>query len=360
MVIQTVTGPIDPSELGVTLPHEHLLVESPAAYTERPPKKDADLFNAPITLANYRRMLRGVFYSTDALNLNDEQLAIDELKMFKRAGGSTLVDLSVNGQGRNPAALKRISVSTGVRVIMGTGFFIQSSHPMRVKTATVENLADEMIRDLQAGAGDTGVRAGIMGEIGVSRGGILPQEEKVLRATAIAHGKTKRPINVHTWGDPPENRTQIRVLDILEEGGVPPQNVALSHMEQVKIPGPIPLTDWNYIASLAERGAYVLLDGFGQEWPWGASWSLETKNFVYMPSPTDFERARGVITLLDKGCGKRILLSHDVWHKLRLKHYGGDGYDHLLVNVIPILKFLGMKDETIRQLTIDNPREYLK
>lgn len=360
MAIQTVTGPIDASELGVTLPHEHLLLEAPPTYAERPPETDADLFDAPITLENYRRILRGVFWPKDALNLNDEPLAIDELKMFKRAGGSTLVDLTLSGIGRDPAALKRISVSTGVRVIMGTGFFIEPSHPAYVKSATVEDLADEMIRDLQVGVRDTGIRAGIIGEMGVSPGKMLPQEEKALRAAAIAHAKTKRPINVHTWGDPPENRTQMRVLDILVEEGVPPEKVGLSHMEQVKIPGAVPLTDWDYVASLAERGAYVLLDAFGQEWPWGASWSLETKNVVYMPSPTDFERAIGVIKLLEKGHGSKILVSQDIWHKLRLKRYGGDGYDHLLVNVTRIFKFLGMKDETIRQLMVDNPRKFLQ
>jgi phosphotriesterase-related protein len=180
-----------------------------------------------------------------------------------------------------------------------------------------------------------------------------------LRAATMAHSVTKAPINVHTWGDSPEKRTQNKVLDLLEKEGVKLDKVALSHLEQVKPKNPGQTTDWEYVASLAERGAYVSLDTFGQEWPWGANWSDKTKNAIYMPSPTDFERAKGVVTLLEKGHGKRILLSHDVWHKLRLKRYGGDGYDHLLTNVKKIFSFLGVSETTVRELMVDNPRRYL-
>jgi phosphotriesterase-related protein len=358
-MIQTVTGPVNPEDLGVTLPHEHLLLQSPSSYPYVS-KDNADLANAPITLQNYRRMLRGTFYPASALVLDEEQVAVEEVSLFKKAGGSTLLDLTVEGLGRDPLALKRIAEGSGVRIVMGTGFFVGSSHPQRVKTGTIDEIADEMIRDLKAGVGDTGIRAGVIGEIGMSPSEISNDEEKVLRGAAHAHLSTGAVINVHTWGDSPEKRNQTRVLDILEGEGVKMERIAMSHMEQVKVKGPIATTDWEYVCSLAQRGPFVCLDAFGQDWPWGATWSFETKNPVYMPSPTDFDRVRGVMALRDRGLEKHVLLSHDVWHKLRLKKYGGDGYEHLLVNVPQIFQSLGMDEHFFRQLIVDNPRRYLE
>jgi phosphotriesterase-related protein len=359
MTIQTVLGQIEPQSLGVTLPHEHLLLESPQTYTYNS-QSNADLIDAPITLQNYRRMLRGVFYPRSALVLDDEQLAVEEVSKFKRAGGSTLIDLTAEGLGRNPAALKRISERSGVRIVMGAGFFIEPSHPERIRAATADKISEEIIRDLTVGVADTGIRAGVIGEIGVSPSGILPNEMVVLRAVALAHAKTKAAINVHTWGDLPEKRTQHQVIDLMEKEGVNLKKVALSHMEQVKVHGPIPVTDWEYVSELAERGLFICVDAFGQDWPWGATWSFETKNPVYMPSPTDFDRVRGIVQLIEKGQTDRILVSHDIWHKLRLQRYGGDGYDHLLTNVPQIFESLGVDERTVRKLTVDNPRRYLE
>jgi phosphotriesterase-related protein len=358
MTIQTVSGPINAQDLGVTLPHEHLLLQTPSSYPYTS-KKNADIAEAPITLQNYRRMLRGTFYPKNALILDEEQVATDELAMFRKAGGSTILDMTVDGLGRDPEAIRRISEKSGVNVVMGTGFFIGSSHPARVNTGNVDSLADELINDLTNGVGTTGIKAGVIGEIGISPSEILPNEEKVLHAVAHAHLSTGAAINVHTWGDSPGKRTQGRVLEILEKEGVRMGKVALSHMEQVKVSGRFPTTDWDYVNELAERGPYVCLDAFGQDWPWGADWSLETGNPVYMPSPTDFDRARGVIFLMEKGKERNVLLSHDVWHKLRLKKYGGDGYDHLLVNVPQIFKSLGVDEASYNGLMVDNPRRYL-
>jgi phosphotriesterase-related protein len=358
MSIQTVSGKIDAKDLGVTLPHEHLLLQSPSSYPYVS-RKNADIVEAPITLQNYRRMLRGTFYPKNALVLDEENVAADELAMFRKAGGSTVLDMTVEGLGRNPEAIRRISEKSGVNVVMGTGFFIGSSHPSRVNTKTVDELADELIDDLTKGVAATGIKAGVIGEIGISPSEILPDEEKVLHAVAHAHLSTGAAINVHTWGDSPGKRTQRRVLEILEKEGVRMSKVALSHMEQVKVSGRFAVTDWEYINELAELGPYVCLDAFGQDWPWGADWSLETGNPVYMPSPTDFDRVRGVILLMEKGKERNVLLSHDVWHKLRLKKYGGDGYDHLLVNVPQIFRSLGVDEASYKRLIVDNPRRYL-
>jgi phosphotriesterase-related protein len=359
LAIQTVVGPIEAEALGVTLPHEHLLLKSPQTY-DYSSEANADIVDAPITLQNYRRMLRGVFYPRGALVLDEEDVAVEEVSMFRRAGGSTLLDLTVEGIGRNPPALRRISEKSGVRIVMGTGFFIESSHPERIKSAAVDKITDEIVRDIRVGVAETGIRAGIIGEVGISPGGILHNELVVLQAVAQAYDSTRAAINVHTWGDRPENRTQNQVLDILEREGVKLEKVALSHMEQVKTPGPVATTDWDYVSELAARGPYISIDAFGQDWPWGATWSLETKNPVYMPSPTDFDRARGVIELMKKGQESKLLLSHDVWHKLRLKRYGGDGYDHLLTNVPQIFASLGVDEATFRSLMTENPMRFLR
>src|SRR5262249_6339464 len=95
MRVMTVRGPVDPEELGVTLTHDHIIID-----------------------------LRHSLYAFDAL-LNDVDLAIDELKAFKDAGGGAVVDVTGEDLGRNVRAQRRISEETGLHVVAATAYYIE-------------------------------------------------------------------------------------------------------------------------------------------------------------------------------------------------------------------------------------------
>jgi phosphotriesterase-related protein len=222
---------------------------------------------------------------------------------------------------------------------LGTGFYVQPAHPAWVADATVEQLAEHMIGELTVGVAGSGVRAGIIGEIG-TRSPIHPDEEKVLRAAARAHRATGAAINVHLAIFAREGQ---RVLDnLLDEEGLNPARVALSHLDEQP--------DAAYHRGLAERGVYIEFDCFGSE-------CYFDEDGVHEPS--DAERVDALLRLLDAGFGPRLLLSQDVCTKMQWRRYGGLGYDHILRSIVPRLRRRGVDDATLRLLLVENPARLL-
>jgi phosphotriesterase-related protein len=165
--IWTALGPLDPAVLGRTLMHEHVLCD---------------------------------FYRvTGLLNqlLNDEFLAIGELELLVQAGGAALVDCTTIDLGRDAKALRRISQQSGVHIVLGTGWYRELFYPPEIDRRTVAELADLMVRELTEGIADTGIRAGIIGEIGVNLDYVTGQEERVLRSAARAQFRTGAPLSTH-------------------------------------------------------------------------------------------------------------------------------------------------------------------
>ena len=316
-MIQTVTGPIHAEALGVTLAHEHVFIDlrclhDPAAAADHP------------------------YQSEDNLCLIDETTAAAELSLFKKAGGQSLIDLTVDGLDPNPLALRRLSEQSGVQVVAGVGLYRVLAHPPWVRSAGVEELTDRFVRGLHWGIGPTPVRAGLLGEIGTSSP-IDPEEVKVLRAAARAHLATAVPINVHPAIFAREGP---RILDILQAEGVDLRRVALSHMDE--------RLDYDYHCSLLVRGAWLSFDTFGSEFRLGSD-----------REPTDGERIQALIRLLNAGWAGQILLSQDVCTKLHLTTYGGRGYAHLLTRIVPALQSRGVTPDTVHELLVLNPRRYL-
>jgi phosphotriesterase-related protein len=48
-------------------------------------------------------------------------------------------------------------------------------------------------------------------------------------------------------------------------------------------------------------------------------------------------------------------MSHDIAYKTSLAAYGGYGYHHLLVNVVPRLRAKGLDDAALTRLLVENP-----
>jgi predicted metal-dependent phosphotriesterase family hydrolase len=297
MEVMTVTGPVAAQQLGVVLPHEHVFIDLVSEY-------------------------RG-----NGL-LNDEHLACEELRTLRAAGGSTLVDLTLDEIGRDPAALRRISKATGISIVMGCGHY-RDPYLDRAwfdRTA-VDAIAEELVRDITEGVSGTGVRAGIIGEIGADRGYISAAEERSFRAAARAHAKTGLTINTHAarW---PVGTAQ---LQLLAEEGVDPRRVIVGHTDSVPIP--------DYHLALVRQGCYVSFDSIGTG------------------SPYDTDRAVDyVLDLVKAGFGAQILLSHDVCLRDHLRAAGGPGYAYLLTDFLPRLTAAGLDPEQVRSFVTDNPR----
>jgi len=188
-LVQTVLGPVPPERLGPIMTHEHLLIDFTVMFS--PPLEASSLHHAhePLTLENLGWVRHNHYNNRDNLLLGDEETAINEAMMYKRAGGGTIVDATTLGIGRDPLGLARIARATGLNIVMGAGYYVDAAHPKLMDSATEQDLAEQMIRELITGVGDSGVRAGIIGEIGCTWP-LTPNERKVLRAAAHAQRET--------------------------------------------------------------------------------------------------------------------------------------------------------------------------
>jgi phosphotriesterase-related protein len=217
---------------------------------------------------------------------------------------------------------------------MGAGYYLEQSHPEHVKGMTVEAVAEEIERDVAEGV--VGVKAGIIGEIGISKD-FTPQEEKVLRGAARAQARTDVPLEVHLPG---WERHGGRVLDVIAEEGGDLSRTVLCHMNPSG-------DDLEYQAALAERRAWLEYDMIGMDFYYA---DQEAQ------SPSDRENARAIGRLRDLGFVDRVLLSQDVFVKIQLLRYGGTGYAHILEHFVPRLRRHGFAEEDIDQLLVENPR----
>jgi phosphotriesterase-related protein len=350
MSIMTVLGPIDAGQAGVTLMHEHLLID--VSYKWQPPTEVTlrALAEQPITLGNLGYLRRNIGAIKTNLRLEDVELAAAEAAAFKREGGGTIVDVSSVGIGRDPRALRAIAMQAGINVVTCTGYYLQRSHPPVVATASVEQLADEMVAEIQRGIGGSGIRPGIIGEIGLGEPMYVPghtgdemhpDEEKVLRAAGRAQVATGLPITLHIYNYRP-NRLAHLALDVLEQEGVKLERVVVGHLDN--------RIDVEYAASIMQRGAYAEFDTFGIEA------SLDATLSEY---PRDSDRIVALVELISRGYADQLLVSHDVCTKMQLVAYGGWGYSHLSRHIEPRLRKAGVSDDQLTTIRIRNPRRLL-
>ncbi len=336
--IMTVLGPVESEKLGFTLAHEHLFIDLSCLWHEPVDKSRMLLVDAPICMENRALLSCDPYHSKDNLILDDLELAVVELGRFKSVGGGCLVDLSTRTIGPFPEKLKEASERSGVHIIAGTGFYTKKAHPDFVKTASVNELANMMISDLNDGFGESGVRAGIIGEIGTSSP-LDDDEVKVLKAAAAASLECSVSVNVHLAIFAKEGH---KVLDILQAENLSLNRVALSHLDETN--------DFDYQLSLAKRGAYIEFDCFGSEVHFDEEGLRE---------PSDDERIDCLLALIEAGFEKQILLSQDVCTKMQLRHFGGAGYEHILRTIMPRLYKRGLDSTHLELFLRRNPERFL-
>ena len=347
--VMTVLGSIDARELGTTITHEHLFIDLSCYLKPPKPGEDPGTFFDPVTIKSLHNLHRDPYGNRDNCILDDIELAVREVEIFKALGGRTIVDVTLVDIGRDVAALAEVSRQTGVNVVAGCGHYIVSAYPPGVAEMSERQLADELLREIRHGIGDTGIRPGIIGEIGTGHP-VDPLEKKMLRAAAHAAVETGLAITVHVHAP---GRRGNEVLDILLGEGVRPDKIILGHVDTSLAHLDIDFDKAiDYLESLAARGCYVEFDLCGnshyfvtEDWSW------------WMPS--DRERAKALARLCRSGYAGQLLLSQDVGHKHYLREFGGWGYGHVLEAFDHHMLEAGVTRAQITGFLTDNPARVL-
>jgi len=353
--VMTVTGPVQGDSLGVTLPHEHLLVDT-SVYWHQPtpndPVTERKVAYMPVTI-ELLGMIRRRYASLVLDNhfLDDVNLATAEIMEFGNAGGNTLVELSNRGLGRDHFGLQAIARRSGINIVSGTGYYTKPSHPAYLASKSVAELAQIMIRDIVEGIDGSQVRCGIIGEIGLSPK-IDPDEEKVLRAACLAQRKTGTALTIHYIShlNADEGGSEaMRIVDIVEQEGCDPSRTILGHQDCMAVDG---LFDVEPMKQLLRRKAYVEFDNFGHE-------ELVFHEGLLYQAAHDYHRIQTLKKLVEAGFLSQLLVSHDVCRKSHLKRYGGFGYDHVPRTLLPVFNKMGITAGDVDKLMAENPTRVL-
>lgn len=305
--VMTVSGPIPPDHLGFTLPHEHTAIS---------------LWQIPN---------RWDYWELRA----DEETIAEELRDFRRRGGSALVDLTLPGVGRDPERLRRLASSTSVFIVMGCGWYREAYYPAEalIDRRSVDDLADELIAEFAVGVAGTGVRPGIIGEIGTDKPWVSAREERVHRAAARAAKRTGMAITTHGVQSP----VGLEQLRIFTEEGVDPERVVIGHADSY--------LDLDHYLAILALGANLEFDFLGHRF--AVEEQLEPRLVEI------------IVELLERGFGSQLLLSQDVCHTSQLRANDGFGYVYLQQHFLPQLRTAAVGEGEIVQMTVENPRRIL-
>jgi len=316
--VQTVTGPIDISEFGRTLMHEHMLIGYPGweSDTVRPGPKKADMI----------------------------AMCTDRIAEMRAHGVRTMIDPCPNDLGRDVEFAAEIASRTGFHVVCATGLYKEDEGGApywRFRGNfgdSPDSMAEVFIRELTVGVGETGIRAGII-KVATGQPRISDYERKILIAAARASVETGAPITTHTehgvLGDEQQK--------ILTENGVPAHRIIIGHS--------CGSDDHAYHMRIVEGGSYLGFDRFGIE--------------VLHP---DESRVASLLALLKKGAASRVVVSHDsVWCWRGQPIPNTEAFaemlavwtpSHFFTGIVPKLVAGGATTEQIETMLVDNPRRY--
>jgi len=303
--VQTARGPVDTTQLGPTLMHEHVVTRSPGVQENWPHLWDRN----------------------SILDIAERKLA-----ELHRRGIRSLVDLTTVDLGRDIDLIAAVARRTQVHIVVATGVWWM---PQRYFSAHgVDAVADLFIRDISQGIANSGVKAAII-KCATDTAGVTPVIDNVLRASARAQKATGVPISTHTWA---AGRTGELQQAIFAQEGVDLSRVIIGHSGDSE--------DLGYLRGLMERGSTIGMDRFGLE------------NFL----PTS-KRVEVVAKLCAEGYAAKMVLSHDAncWTDM-LSEEGKRKtrplwhYNHISDDILPALRKAGVSDDQIDQMLVHNPR----
>ncbi len=336
-MIETLLGKIRKEEVGMALPHEHILCDLRPSLDM---SCDQPHFHDKLSIDNRYVIYGDPYLICDNAFYNEEEIAIRELEYFKECGGKTIFDCTTF----TPEYKKLINISkkTGVNVVMGTGYYVDCYLSNEERRMTVQERAQKMINDLTVSLEGVDAKAGFIGEIGTSA--VVTEDEwKNVQAAAIASLETGASIHFHTalW-----ERNGLEIIKKVTSVGVKPEKICIDHID-VNI-------RQDYIEELLDLGAYVEYDNFGKEFfiPKRETGVLRGR-FAY-----DYERCHSIKKLIDKGYADRILLTTDICLKSMLISYGGNGFSHVIKNIPSMLEDVGITKKQIKTMLETNPANF--
>ena len=303
--IMTVLGSIKPTDLGSTMMHEHTIMD------------------LEVPLGNYNAIV------------TNEATLIDELSIYREAGGSAIVDVTPSHLGRNAAAMARISEASGVHIVMGGGWYRHEYHPSEIENTSTNALAEKIVREFTEGVDGTGIKPGILGELGTGRGPVMSLgEERAFRAAARAQREIGFSISTHTshYGE-----LAFEQIGVLREEGVPFDRIIIGHLGEH-----VGAAD---VIAIAETGACVQIDHVGRP---------VTSGMI-----SDRQRAKNVAEVVRAGHGRQLTVSMDICGNSQMHAHGGHGFHHLLRIFVPLLREEGVSDAEIEIILVQNPRTRL-
>lgn len=294
-MIRTILKDMSSEELGLTLAHEHFIVDLDRI------RKDGYSF------------------------IQDVDEVIPEIRMAMDQGIRSAFEVTTNDMGRDVRKLKEISEKTGLNIVCSTGFYLSEYHPEWLNGATKEEIAEVYIRDLTEGIDGTDIRAGLIAEIASSPKGFVGNERKILEAAGIASRKTGFAVSTHTG-----RIAAQETIDILLKEGVEPDKIILGHQDLIDDP--------EYHLSLLKQGVNIAFDTCGKT--------------AYMPDET---RAMNALKLTEAGYADHLVLSNDISRHTYFTTFDGKGYLAVMGSVVPLMRQYGLPEEIIHKFLADNP-----
>ncbi|CAH0389406.1 unnamed protein product [Bemisia tabaci] len=345
MSVETVLGPIASSKLGKVLTHEHFSIKYDR-FNIKAPEVVKSYLDQPISMGNLGFVRQYPYSCPYNVTFNDEDSNVAVMKdvsLFKQFGGGTIVENSCHGLHRDLKLLKKVSLETGVNVIVGTGFYVkyaQSDSTLKMKT---EEIHDLIYQEINSGCvDDNTIKCGFIGEVG-SSWPISDFEKRVIVATAQVQAALKCPVTFHPDRNP---KAPFEIIRIFLEAGGKVDKTVMSHLDRT-------LHKNEDLLEFAGLKTYCQFDLFGNECSF---YQLAPEQDM----PSDGQRINKVMALIEEGRGDRILLSHDIHTKHRLVSFGGHGYAHILNNVVPKMKIRGISQEMIDNILMENPKRWLE
>lgn len=295
-MIQTVLGPIEATDLGVTMAHEHLSVDLGGV------RGDAD----------------SVFTASD--------LVFSEMDRLRASGVCSVVEVSCIDMGRDVRALQEISRRSGLNVICSTGFYLEKYHPAWLADAPVERIEEVLEGEFANGIDGTDVRPGVIGEIAGEKTLITDSERRVMIASAHVAARVGCAVTTHCQ----LGCMALEQADLLVGEGADPSKVVLGHLDLAD--------DLDYYRRVLALGVNIGFDTCGK--------------VAYL---ADERRAENLAVLASEGYAGQIVLSTDISRQSYMHGKGGYGYTAVMDRVLPMARERGLDEGSIRMMLVDNP-----
>jgi len=310
--IETTAGPIEDSELGRTLGHEHLLSSSEATRAQFPHLYDREL---------------------------EHQLALDAVRAAMAHGVKTIVDPCVQDLGRDIHYMAQVAEETGIQLVAATGIYLEhyTFLPHFFQNRDEDALVGAFVHDLEQGIQGTDIKAAFL-KCAADAPGITPDVEKLHRAVAKASLQTGASIMAHSA---PKDGTGLEQMRIFTEEGIDPAKVQIAHTGDTD--------DLDYIEKLLATGATTGMDRYGLD--------------MFLPQD---QRDATVIELLKRGYAERMVLSHDYcafidWYPIEMAPVLAPKWSMTLIfeEVLPTLHAAGVTEEQTDLMLGETTRRWL-